>query len=136
MDYNNTIICMFFTTYKLLNMDFKALYNIISIIRNLLFIIRFFIWIPWLLIGIVLITVKKFSKYKKLGKWLVLILPVWFLASLVVIYWYRFYAEHIEEPDDYNSWKHECEYVNHQLNCWSYDCSIEWYYLNHDLCRH
>ena len=117
-------------------MDFKALYNIMRIIIVILLFIQFFIWIPWLIIGIVLITVKKFSKYKKLGKWLVLILPVWFLASLAVIYWYRFYVEHIDEPDDYNSWKLECEYVNHYFHCWRYDCSIEWYYLNHDLCRH
>ena len=102
----------------------------------LLFIIRFFEWIPWLIIGIVLITVKKFSKYKKLGKWLVLILPVWLLAWLVVIYWHRFYIRHMEEPDDYKSRKQECEYVNKNYECWIYDCSIVWYFVNHDLCWH
>ncbi len=106
------------------------------IIIVILLFIQFFIWIPWLIIGIVLITVKKFSKYKKLGKWLVLILPVCFFALSLIRYWHWFYVSHMEEPDDYNSRKKECEYVNHYLNCWWYDCSIEWYYLNHDLCRH
>ena len=40
------------------------------------------------------------------------------------------------KPRNYKSWKSSCEYVNNYLNCWGYDCSIEWYYFNHNLCRH
>ena len=61
-----------------MQMDVDTLYRISLIILDV-FSIWFLVWIPALIIWLILICVKDFKKYKKLGKWLVWILPVCFL---------------------------------------------------------
>lgn len=47
---------------------------------------------------------------------------------------HEIYTDNNKERDDYDVWKERCEYVNKNLRCWRYDCSLEWYKHNYNLC--
>lgn len=61
----------------------------------------------------------------------------WFNKKCDIITYFKSnIARTFNVTNGYNSRKESCEYVNHYLNCWTYDCSLEGYYTNPNLCWH
>lgn len=75
--------------------DVETLYDIYGVFIKVMHIITFYIWIPALIIWVILVNFKKFKKYKKLGKWLVCILPVWFVITFLIGLLFYMYFDHV-----------------------------------------